>query len=101
HSNRGLRSGQVVLIRGATSTVGQAAVNIARDLGADVIATTRNPARERQLRELGAHEVLIDDGELVGKVRATHPDGVDAVLELVGNSVLRDSLKAVRPTGGV
>ena len=101
HSNLALQSGQSVLIRGATSTVGRAAVNIARDLGAHAIATTRNPGRERQLRELGAHEVLIDDGELAAKVRARHPDGVDTVLELVGNSVLRDSLKAVRPTGGV
>ena len=101
HKNLELQSGQSVLIRGATSTVGQAAVNIACDLGAHVIATTRNPGREPQLRELGAHEVLIDDGEIAGKVRAVHPDGVDAVLELVGNSVLRDSLKAVRPTGGV
>jgi NADPH:quinone reductase len=101
HTNLELQSGQSVLIRGATSTVGRAAVNIASDLGAHVIATTRNPGRELELRELGAHEVLIDDGELAGKVRAEHPDGVDAVLELVGNSVLRDSLKAVRPTGGV
>jgi NADPH:quinone reductase len=101
HSNLALQSGQSVLIRGATSTVGRAAVNIAADLGAHVIATTRNPARERELRELGADEVLIDDGELAPKVRATHPDGVDAVLELVGNSALRDSLRTVRPTGGV
>jgi NADPH:quinone reductase len=101
HSNLALQSGQTVLIRGATSTVGRAAVNIAADLGAHVIATTRNPARERELRELGADEVLIDDRELAPKVRARHPDGVDAVLELVGNSALRDSLKTVRPTGGV
>jgi NADPH:quinone reductase-like Zn-dependent oxidoreductase len=101
HSNLALHSGHSVLIRGATSTVGRAAVNIAADLGAQVIATTRNPAREHELRELGAHEVLIDDGELAPTVRATHRDGVDAVLELVGNSALRDSLKAVRPTGGV
>jgi NADPH2:quinone reductase len=101
HTNLALRSGQSVLIRGATSTVGQAAVNIARDVGAHVIATTRNPGHEAELRDLGAHEVLIDDGELGGKVRAAHPDGVDAVLELVGNSALRDSLKAVRPGGGL
>jgi NADPH:quinone reductase-like Zn-dependent oxidoreductase len=100
-SNLALQSGQSVLIRGATSTVGRAAVNIAADLGAHVIATTRKPAREQELRELGADEVLIDDGELAPTVRGTHPDGVDAVLELVGNSALRDSLKAVRPTGGV
>jgi NADPH:quinone reductase len=101
HSNLALQGGQSLLIRGATSTVGQAAINIAHDLGAHVIATTRNPAREPQLRELGAAEVLIDDGALAAKVRSMHPHGVDAVLELVGNSVLRDSLTAVRPTGGV
>jgi len=101
HTNLELQRGQSVLIRGATSTVGHAAINIASDLGAHVIATTRNPVREPQLRELGAHEVLTDDGELAGKMRAMHLDGVDAVLELVGNSVLRDSLKAVQPRGGV
>jgi NADPH:quinone reductase-like Zn-dependent oxidoreductase len=101
HTNLALQTGQSVLIRGATSTVGRAAVNIAADIGAHVIATTRNPEREPELREIGAHEVLIDDGNLAPKVRKTHPDGVDAVLELVGNSALRDSLKTVRPTGGV
>jgi len=101
HSNLALQTGQSLLIRGATSTLGQAAVNIAADLGAHVIATTRNPEREQELHELGADQVLIDDGELAPKVRATHPDGVDAVLELVGNSVVRDSLQTVRPTGGV
>jgi NADPH:quinone reductase len=101
NTNLEMQSGQSVLIRGATSTVGQAAVNIARDMGAYVIATTRNPGREPQLRELGAREILIDDGDLAGKVRAEHSDGVDAVLELIGNSALRDSLKAVRPGGGV
>ncbi|MBV8948074.1 MAG: zinc-binding dehydrogenase [Solirubrobacterales bacterium] len=101
HSNLALQTGQSLLIRGATSTLGQAAVNIAADLGAHVIATTRNPEREQELHELGADQVLIDDGELAPKVRATHPDGLDAVLELVGNSVVRDSLQTVRPTGGV
>src|SRR5579872_2411432 len=37
---------QTIVIRGATSALGQAAVNIAADRGARVIATTRNPARE-------------------------------------------------------
>jgi NADPH:quinone reductase len=72
HTNLALQSGQSVLIRGATSTVGRAAVNIAADRGAQVIATTRNHQREQVLRELGADEVLIDDGEVAGKVRATH-----------------------------
>jgi NADPH:quinone reductase-like Zn-dependent oxidoreductase len=101
HGNLALESGESVLIRGATSSVGQAAVSLALDLGATVIATTRSEERALLLRELGAHEVLIDDGALAAKVRATHPGGVDAVLDLVGNSVLRDSLQAVRAKGRV
>ena len=99
--NLALEPGESVLIRGATSSVGQAAVNIARDLGATVIATTRTQARAVALHEIGAHEVLIEDGDLAPKVRHTHPRGVDAVLDLVGNKVLRDSLLSVRPKGRV
>jgi NADPH:quinone reductase len=101
HQNLGLQPGESVLIRGATSTVGQAAMNIAADLGAKVIATTRSESRRELLRELGAGDVLIDDGALAGQVQRTHRDGVDAVLDLVGNSVLRDSLLSVRPKGRV
>lgn len=101
HGNLALAPGETVLIRGATSSVGQAAVNIAVDFGARVIATTRSEARTSRLRELGAHEVLIDNGELAEQVRQTHPAGVDAVLDLVGNKVLRDSLQSVRPKGRV
>jgi NADPH:quinone reductase-like Zn-dependent oxidoreductase len=89
------------LIRGATSTVGQAAVNLAAEGGARVIATTRDPEREQLLRTLGAHEVLIDDGTLAERIRELHPDGIDAALELAGNAVLRDTLKAMRPKGRV
>src|SRR5260370_27138225 len=41
HGNLELQPGQTLLVRGATSALGQAAVNIASDLGAAVIATTR------------------------------------------------------------
>ena len=101
HSNLALRPGESVLIRGATSSVGQAAVGLAVDHGAIVIATTRSREREPLLRKLGAHEVLIDDGALAAKVHLTHPAGVDAVLDLVGNSVLRDSLHSARAKGRV
>jgi NADPH:quinone reductase len=101
HGNLEVQPHQTVLIRGATSSVGQAAVNIAHDAGASVIATTRTDARSALLRGLGADRVLIDDGKLAEQVRSTHPDGVDAVLNLVGNGVLRDSLQAVRPKGRV
>jgi NADPH:quinone reductase len=101
HGNLEIERGQTVLIRGATSAVGQAAVNLAVDAGATVIATTRTPGRVGRLRELGAAEVLIDDGRLASQIRAVRPRGIDAVLDLVGNSVLRDSLQCVAPRGRV
>lgn len=100
HANLAMQAGETVLVRGATSALGQAAVNIAADLGASVIATTRNPAREAFLCRLGAARVLIDDGRLAEQVHELRIE-IDAVLDLVGNNVLRDSLLAVRPRGRV
>jgi len=99
HSNLELEAGQWLLVRGATSALGQAAVNIASDLGARVIATTRRADRAGLLRSLGAGSVVIDTGNIAGEVRRRVPDGVDRVLDLVGNSVLRDSLRAARVGG--
>ena len=62
--NLDLRPGQTVLIRGATSALGQAAVNVAAEQGATVIATTRRPDRAALLERIGAKTVLIDDGQL-------------------------------------
>ncbi|GIG59927.1 alcohol dehydrogenase [Longispora fulva] len=95
-----LARGETVVIRGATSSLGQAAVNIAADLGATVLATTRTPARRDLLLGLGAHRVLLDDGDLAAQV-ASAGITVDAVADLVGNSALRDSLRTVRPRGRV
>jgi NADPH:quinone reductase len=101
HGNLGLEPGQSLLVRGATSALGQAAVNIASDLGARVIATTRRESRAPLLRSLGADGVVIETGAIAGEVRELVPGGVDRVLDLVGNSVLRDSLQAVRAKGRV
>jgi NADPH:quinone reductase len=99
HGNLELQPGHALLVRGATSALGQAAVNIAADLGATVIATTRRQDRAGLLRSLGAGQVVIDDGQVAAAVRALAPGGADRVLDLVGNSALRDSLKAVRVNG--
>jgi NADPH:quinone reductase-like Zn-dependent oxidoreductase len=100
HQNLGLRPGQTVLVRGATSALGQAAVNVAAEGGATVIATTRSAERAELLRTLGAASVLIDDGALAGQVHGLGLT-VDGVFDLVGNSVLRDSVRIVRPGGRV
>jgi NADPH:quinone reductase-like Zn-dependent oxidoreductase len=99
--NLELRQGQSVLVRGATSALGQAALNIASDLGARAIATTRRADRAELLRSLGASDVVIDDGQIAEATRKLLPAGVDRLLDLVGNSVLRDSLAAVSSSGRV
>ena len=101
HGNLQLTPGQSLLIRGATSALGQAALNVAAGLGATVIATTRREDRAGMLRSLGAAEIVIDTGEIAATIRELLPAGADRVLDLVGNSVLRDSLKAVRAKGRV
>jgi NADPH2:quinone reductase len=97
-----IAAGQTVVIRGATSALGQAAVNIAAHAGARVIATTRTAVRAALLRQLGATEVDIEDGSgLSARVRERHPNGIDAVLDIVGNTTLLDSLAMVRRGGRV
>ncbi|WP_328898120.1 alcohol dehydrogenase catalytic domain-containing protein [Streptomyces sp. NBC_00236] len=97
----GLRAGQTLLIRGGTSTVGLSAATIAKDFGATVLSTTRSPGRTGELTAVGVDHPLVDDGTLAAQVRALLPDGVDAALELVGCSVLADTLSTVRSHGTV
>jgi NADPH2:quinone reductase len=94
-----VKTGQAVLIRGATSALGQAAVNIAAGIGARVIATTRNAKRGPMLEALGAKEVLLESTELSKRVRERHPEGIDAVLDIVGNATVLDSLAMLRRGG--
>lgn len=101
YGNLALKAGQTLVIRGATSALGQAALNIAAHAQARVIATSRNPERFALLEELGAGRALQEGSELAQQIRKLHPNGVDAVLDLVGNSTVIDSLTVVRRGGNV
>lgn len=90
---------QIVAIRGATSALGQAAVNIAVHAGARVIATTRNPSRAAMLEQLGANEILLESAELAKRLRERHPQGIDAVLDIVGNTTVLDSVAMLKRGG--
>ncbi|WP_410675819.1 zinc-binding alcohol dehydrogenase family protein [Amycolatopsis sp. cmx-4-68] len=96
-----LREGQTLLIRGGTSALGFATARLAKDLGATVFATTRQPERLETLREHGVDHPLRDDGDIAKQVREIAPEGVDAALELVGTPTLPDTLKATRVHGTV
>lgn len=88
-----------ILIRGATSSIGFAAIALSRSAGLEVTATTRSQAKTAELKAAGAAHVLVDDGTLAAKARAVIPDGYDRVLELVGATTLLDSLQATRRGG--
>ena len=94
-----LEKGERLLIRGGTTSVGLAAAAIARGHGALVAATTRNPGRDELLRASGADNVFIDTGSIVEEVRKVFPEGVDKVLELVGTTTLKDSLRCAKQRG--
>jgi NADPH:quinone reductase-like Zn-dependent oxidoreductase len=100
YGNMHLRTGDKVLIRGGTSALGQAAINIASaQENTYVIATTRNPDRVQSLKDLGCNQVLIDAPDLSKTVREQMPHGLNSVLDIVGNTTLIDSLNMVK-TGG-
>src|SRR6202008_930597 len=83
HRNLEIKKGQTLVIRGATSALGRAAVNIAADAGAQIIATTRKKQRFETLYELGAHRAEIETPDLSHSIAERKQ--IDAVLDLVGN----------------
>ncbi|MEV8310641.1 NADP-dependent oxidoreductase [Streptomyces flavidovirens] len=89
--------GETVLVHAAAGGVGSLAVQIARALGVRVIGT----ASERNhpyLRSLGATPVAYGEG-LADRVKALAPEGVDAVLDLVGGEALQLSPALLAPGG--
>jgi NADPH:quinone reductase-like Zn-dependent oxidoreductase len=92
-------AGQHVVVMGATGGVGGYAVQMACSRGAHVIATVRGDAGEA--RRLGAEEVYDSlDADVIDALRAAHPDGVDAVLDLVnGPDAIRRDAEVIRPGG--
>jgi NADPH:quinone reductase-like Zn-dependent oxidoreductase len=99
--NKSLRlaSGERLLIRGGTTSVGLAAAAISKNQGAFVAATTRRPDREKLLRGNGVDQVFIDTGSIAEQVTLVCPGGFDKVLELVGTTTLLDSLRCAKQRG--
>jgi len=94
-----LEKGERLLIRGGTTSVGLAAAAIGKKHGAFIAATTRNPDREDLLRSSGVDQVFIDTGSIAEQVMEVCANGVDKVLELVGTTTLKDSLRCAKQRG--
>jgi len=95
--NLDIGRGELLVIRGATSSFGQAALKMAVNAGTRVIATTRNRARFAMLEKLGAERCEVERRDLSKHV--AEAKRVDAVLDLVGNTVMLDSLAMLRRGG--
>ncbi|CAG9214010.1 Alcohol dehydrogenase [Paraburkholderia caribensis] len=96
-----IEAGQTLLVRGATSSVGLAAVTYAKASGVRVLASTRSREHVERLYLAGADAVIVDDGAIAEQVLDTQRGGLDAALEIVGAATLRDTMKTVRPFGAI
>jgi NADPH:quinone reductase-like Zn-dependent oxidoreductase len=96
-----LQPGEDVLVIGAGSGVGSAAIQIARLIGARVIATASTPEKIEKARALGAHDV-VSHGEMdfSKQVRAlTGKKGVEVAFEHVGGYVFEQALASLAKNG--
>jgi len=97
----GLQAGERALIHAGASGVGSAAIQLARELGAQVFATAGTEEKLAFCRELGAEKAWsykeTDFAEEVGK--ATAGEGVDVVLDFVGAPYWEKNLRVLRRGG--
>ena len=97
HRAAKVRSGQTVLVHGASGGVGTLLVQLARLAGAEVIGTA-SARKHDYVRSLGAEPVDYK-GDVPGRVREISPGGVDAVFDHVGGPGLVDSYGMLRRGG--
>ena len=88
-----LASADTLLIRGGSSTVGIAALQLAKAIGAPVISTTRSEKKAYFLRNYGADDVILEGADFRKRFLEKYPEGATKVLELIGASTLYESLR--------
>jgi len=96
-----LRPGETVLITGGSGGVSTAAIQIARLVGARVLAVTSGPENVERVRALGA-DVAIDRLEVdfsKAAYEATGRRGVDVVLDSVGEAIWEECVRALARNG--
>jgi NADPH:quinone reductase-like Zn-dependent oxidoreductase len=98
----GVREGQWALIWGIGGGVATAALELCRALGVRTIVTSGSEDKLAAAREWGA-DVAVDhhEGDVVAAVKEATGEGVDVVIETVGEATWARSLASVRPAGKV
>jgi NADPH:quinone reductase-like Zn-dependent oxidoreductase len=99
----GIRLGQTLLVLGASSGVGIAAIQIAKLFHARVITTAGDEKKLERARALGAdHGINHYQQKISDEVRKiTNKEGVDIVVEHVGAATWDESVKSLKPGGTV
>jgi len=94
-----LRAGETVLILGASGGVGGTAIQLAKQVGATVVAVA-SAASAAHMKELGA-DFTIDykAGPLAEAVKQVAPQGVDLLFDAVSGDTLTQSLSTLKPNG--
>lgn len=100
-----IKRGDTVFVHGGTSSVGTAAIILAKREGCHVAATTRQQQKVEQLKKTGADVVLVDGGETSLseqlKQHDTFKNGAQHVLELVGPDKIAEAFTVTAPYGTV
>ena len=99
HTGLEIERAESILIRGGTSSIGMAALALAKEEGVHVATTSRNSSKVELLEQAGADEVWIDDGSLAKQITNQGYRLYDRVLELIGATTLIDSLRCVKAGG--
>ena len=97
----GIRPGQTVLVLGASSGVGIAAIQVAKLFHARVITTAGDQKKLEKARELGADHGINHYHQKISEEvkRLTNHAGVDIVVEHVGAATWEESMKCLKPGG--
>lgn len=97
-----LKPGMAVLVTGASGGVGTAAVELAKALGARVVALSRSEEKQKILKELGADFVFdTEDPDLVNKVKSAIGGQVDVVVENLAGPFLQKSINMTGQNGRI
>jgi NADPH:quinone reductase-like Zn-dependent oxidoreductase len=97
-----LNAGETLLVRGATSSVGLACLELARAAGLRTIATTRSEAKAPALLARGAAATVLEGDGFAERAREALPaGGADGVVDLIGGRAVLDSLALLRRGGTV
>lgn len=90
-----LKSGETLLVHGASGGVGLAAVDVGRLLGAHVIATSGSAEKRRKLEEYGIEHVLPDAGFRERVKELTGGRGANVIYDPVGGDVFDESVRCI------